>query len=366
MYNLSEIKEQLLKAVTLVDQYESKGFAIDRETALEIIRRAYEDLRFHDVGATTADTPIVPIVIPETAEEPEVEVEIIMPEAEEEAAEEEAAEEEETETEEEVEEVVEPAEEDEEVEETEEESAAESETTPEPVVEAEPEAEAEPEPEVEVEPEPEPEVEPEPAVEAEPVVEAEPESVVEPEPEVEVESEEPEKAVITEPSLFGDDEQWTRPTRSRRRLITLYRDEIHQHSADNSSSAETTTESEPEIATEPAPTQEIEDAVEPTRVLGEAIKPQPTLADTIVPQQSSISQSSVVTSLHSAISVGDRFMLIRDLFGGDEAQYNATIDTLESMDNLDDCIIYIAENFTWRASSDGAKLIMDLLQRKLS
>lgn len=339
MYNLSEIKEQLLKAVTLVDQYESKGFAIDRETALEIIRRAYEDLRFHDVGATTADTPIVPIVIPETAEEPEVEVEIIMPEAEEEAAEEEAAEEEtaeeeaaeeeETETEEEVE-VVEPAEEDEEEEEV--------------------------EPEVEVDPEPE--VEPEPVVEAEPAVEAE--------PEVEVESEEPEKTVITEPSLFGDDEQWTRPTRSRRRLITLYRDEIHQHSADNSSSAETTTESEPEIATEPAPTQEIEDAVEPTRVLGEAIKPQPTLADTIVPQQSSISQSSVVTSLHSAISVGDRFMLIRDLFGGDEAQYNATIDTLESMDNLDDCIIYIAENFTWRASSDGAKLIMDLLQRKLS
>ena len=341
---MSEIKEQLLKAVTLVDQYESKGFAIDRETALEIIRRAYEDLRFHDVNATTADSPIVPIVIPEATEEPEVEVEIIMPEAEEEAAEEE-----ETETEEEVEEVVEvvvPAEEDEEEEpevevvepaeeevpeETEEETAAESETTPEP----------------------------------EPEVETEPESESEPETEVEVESEEPEKAVITEPSLFGDDEQWTRPTRSRRRLITLYRDEIHQHSADNSSSAETTTESEPEIATEPAPTQEIEDAVEPTRVLGEAIKPQPTLADTIVPQQSSISQSSVVTSLHSAISVGDRFMLIRDLFGGDEAQYNATIDTLESMDNLDDCIIYIAENFTWRASSDGAKLIMDLLQRKL-
>lgn len=341
MYNLSEIKEQLLKAVTLVDQYESKGFAIDRETALEIIRRAYEDLRFHDVGATTADTPIVPIVIPEATEEPEVEVEIIMPEAEEEAAEEE-----ETETEEEVEEVVEvvvPAEEDEDEDE-------------------EPEVEVEVEPEPEVEAEPEPVVEPEPEAEPEPEVEAEPES----EPEVEVESEEPEKAVITEPSLFGGDEQWTRPTRSRRRLITLYRDEIHQHSADNSSSAETTTESEPEIATEPAPTQEIEDAVEPTRVLGEAIKPQPTLADTIVPQQSSISQSSVVTSLHSAISVGDRFMLIRDLFGGDEAQYNATIDTLESMDNLDDCIIYIAENFTWRASSDGAKLIMDLLQRKLS
>ncbi len=354
MYNLSEIKEQLLKAVTLVEEYESKGFAIDRETALEIIRRAYEDLRFHDVGATTADTPIVPIVIPETAEEPEVEVEIIMPEEEEEAAEEEETETEETETEEEVEEVVEvvvPAEEDEEDEEDEE-----VEPEVEVEVEAEPEVEAETEPVVEAEPEPEAEVV------VEPEVEAEPESEIE----VEVESEEPEKAVITEPSLFGDDEQWTRPTRSRRRLITLYRDEIHQHSADNSSSTETTTESEPEIATEPAPTQEIEDAVEPTRVLGEAIKPQPTIADTIVPQQSSISQSSVVTSLHSAISVGDRFMLIRDLFGGDEAQYNATIDTLESMDNLDDCIIYIAENFTWRASSDGAKLIMDLLQRKLS
>ena len=48
------------------------------------------------------------------------------------------------------------------------------------------------------------------------------------------------------------------------------------------------------------------------------------------------------------------------------AQYDSVIDTLDSLDNLDDCIIYIAENFTWRASSDGAKLVMDLLQRKLS
>ena len=54
------------------------------------------------------------------------------------------------------------------------------------------------------------------------------------------------------------------------------------------------------------------------------------------------------------------------LFAGDAEQYEKTMDVLEAMDNLDDCIIYIAENFAWRPSSDGAKLIMDLLQRKLA
>ena len=100
-------------------------------------------------------------------------------------------------------------------------------------------------------------------------------------------------------------------------------------------------------------------------MLADTIETPQTIADTI-PSQPSIGQSGAVTTLRSAISVGDRFMLIRELFGGDEVAYERTIDTLENFDNLDDCIIFIAENFTWRASSEGAKLVMDLLQRKLS
>ena len=72
-----------------------------------------------------------------------------------------------------------------------------------------------------------------------------------------------------------------------------------------------------------------------------------------------------MATLRGAINVVDRFMLMRDLFDDDAQLYEQTIDALEAMDNLDDCIIYIAENFAWRPSSEGAKLMMDLLQRKL-
>ena len=100
------------------------------------------------------------------------------------------------------------------------------------------------------------------------------------------------------------------------------------------------------------------------KVLGEVITPTTTIADTIAPVVS-VAEDRPVDTLRSAISVVDRFMLIRDLFDDDDQLYEQTIDELEKMDNLDDCIIYIAENFAWRPSSEGAKLMMDLLQRKL-
>ena len=100
------------------------------------------------------------------------------------------------------------------------------------------------------------------------------------------------------------------------------------------------------------------------KVLGEVITPTTTIADTITPVVS-VAEDRPVETLRGAINVVDRFMLIRDLFDDDADLYEQTIDELEKMDNLDDCIIYIAENFAWRPSSEGAKLMMDLLQRKL-
>ncbi len=333
MYYLTEIKEQLLKAITLVEEYEQNGFDIDRQTALDLIRRAYEELRFYDAQVLVNDpTPTAFKAVDETesTDEPEVEVEIIVPEP-------------------------------------------------------------TPEPEPVVEPTPEPEPEPEPTPEPEPVVEPTPE--LEPEPEPAVEPVEPAKVVVTEPSLFGDDDQWTRPAPSRRRLISLYQDDAHQEPKPRQRRKSAEVTPEPKVAEPtptPAPTPEpvpvptpapapapiptptpaptpapIPEVAEDKVVLADTIETPQTIADTI-PSQPSIGQSGAVTTLRSAISVGDRFMLIRELFGGDEAAYERTIDTLENFDNLDDCIIFIAENFTWRASSEGAKLVMDLLQRKLS
>ena len=342
--NLNQIKEELLRAAALVEDFGVNHLEIDRDAALNKIRQAYESLRFMSVEQLCKEEP-APYVMPTPEEaEPEVEVEFILPPS------------------------------------TEEEDIVLEDEPTEPEVESE--VEVEPEPVVESEPELEPESEPEPVVEVEEDFdideafepeedepEAEPEPIVEPEPEV--------KKVVVEPSLFGDYEPIVkRSTPSRRKIMALYEDEPApapkvepKVEPTPAPVAESAPVAEPEPTPAPAPAPVAEPKVEPivdseNKVLGEVITPTTTIADTITPVVS-VAEDRPVETLRGAISVVDRFMLIRDLFDDDAALYEQTMDELEKMDNLDDCIIYIAENFAWRPSSEGAKLMMDLLQRKL-
>ncbi|MBR6661999.1 MAG: hypothetical protein IKL34_02035, partial [Alistipes sp.] len=73
-----------------------------------------------------------------------------------------------------------------------------------------------------------------------------------------------------------------------------------------------------------------------------------------------------IKSLRQGIGLNDKFLMIRDLFDGNADEYEQAIDALDGFDDFDDCIIYIAENFAWNADSEGAKFIMQLLERKLS
>lgn len=73
-----------------------------------------------------------------------------------------------------------------------------------------------------------------------------------------------------------------------------------------------------------------------------------------------------VADLRQALCNNDRFLLARDLFGGDMDACGRTIDRLNEFDDLDECMIYIAENFDWNPNSDGAKLLVDLIERKLA
>ncbi len=94
-----------------------------------------------------------------------------------------------------------------------------------------------------------------------------------------------------------------------------------------------------------------------------------TLADTIAAPRdaaSELARGEAVTDLRAAIGLNDKFLLIRDLFGGDSVQYERTIDALNACADLDDCIVYIAENHVWNPSSDGAKRLIELLERKFS
>jgi len=71
------------------------------------------------------------------------------------------------------------------------------------------------------------------------------------------------------------------------------------------------------------------------------------------------------TVLGGAIGVDDRFIIIRDLFGGDPVHYDEAIAQLDAFDNLDDALIHIDATYRWNPSSEGARLLMEHLMRKL-
>ena len=359
---LKEIKENLLQAAELVGDFEANGMEIDRDVALDKIRAAYESLRFlyEETARETINKRNEDSEETEEDEEPEIEFEFVLPEQEdvepeeeiveeelieEEVVEEELAEEEVIEEELAEEEVAEEA-----VEEVVEEEFAEETITEEVVTEEIAE-------EVVTE-----EVE-EPATEEVEVEETAVEETVAEETE-EVVTEEP-KRVVAEPSLFGDDSLWGKasaPTQTLSKIMALYDDEeVAQPEPVAVPVVEPAVEVEEEVVVAP---EVVVTYTEPAhQVLGEVIEAPTTIADTITPVES-VAEVGSIDTLRGAISVVDRFLLIRDLFGDNEVLYEQTIDLLDKMDNLDDCIIYIAENFVWRPSSEGAKLIMDLLQRK--
>lgn len=100
------------------------------------------------------------------------------------------------------------------------------------------------------------------------------------------------------------------------------------------------------------------------RVLGEIINAdEKRLCDTIS-RPKDIAASARVASVRSAIGINDRFLLIRDLFGGDEAEYERAITAIDACANLDDCMVYIVEHYAWHSDTEGARLIVDLIERK--
>lgn len=106
-------------------------------------------------------------------------------------------------------------------------------------------------------------------------------------------------------------------------------------------------------------------------------KEEPTEDDAVVveePQYDGFAEPQVVDvataasasmSLRQSIGINDKFILLRDLFAGDNDYYESSIDKLDEFDNLDEAMLYIYDNFRWSPNSEGARLLMELLARKL-
>ena len=201
-------------------------------------------------------------------------------------------------------------------------------------------------------------------------------------------------------SLFGADEIHSRPRTKHHRMMSIYNDAqprpekvvdiskifdmemdepIFGRDAVNSARPAVTPRAEQRTApsAEPAPSPSPADTAGGRRPDGE---PQnTTLGDTIGARTQTLAYTlgkpaalaeeithTRIGSLRQAIGINDKFLMIRDLFDGDGEAYDEAIRTLDGFDTLDDCMIHIVENYAWNPDSEGAKLIMQLLERKLS
>lgn len=102
-------------------------------------------------------------------------------------------------------------------------------------------------------------------------------------------------------------------------------------------------------------------------VLGDILgTEQITIADNLAEQVIDVATATTANlSLRQTIAINDKFILMRDLFGGNNDYYEMAIDRLDSFDNLDDAMLYIYDNFHWNPNCEGARLLMELLARKL-
>ena len=362
--NIEFIKSEIKRLSLIVESWSEGNVipAVERDLALDKIKSLYDVLRFGESQGVVVEptaTVIPPVVENKLedmteAEEPEekdVEVEFIF-----------AEEDEEDETN--------PVEEESAEEESVVESAAETVIN---IDMAETEVAEKPEPE-------EPKVEPQPVKEETPVVD-----------EVKVEKKAPAaekpKPVASLNSLFGADEPRREPRSKHQRMMSIYNNESKPEKVvDISKIFDMDDEDDVEITAIPTPKPqsrvskvvELDDEpIVATNTLADAktvtladamAQNSTTLADTIAAPAALGEEinNSHIKSLRKAIGINDKFLMIRDLFGGDGDVYEQTLDALDEFDSFDDCLLYIAENHPeWNPDSEGAKFLTQLLERKL-
>jgi hypothetical protein len=372
--NCKTITERLKRVAAIVDSWKDENSVpqIERDIALGELRDIYNALLVVEAEEVENETPVAESE--DRGEDPDVEVEVVIEESEEDP------------------EATEPKHND----------ASSFESfydaldidallglTEETAIADEPKSEVpeseEPKSAVVAEPMPEPESdEPESAVVAEPTPEPEEELCVEEDEVLAIALQEqvlepvvvPESAhTPEEPKSMGaglfDLNDIPVRSKSRRKMISLY--------SDNPIPVQTTAESQkvevkavdnaPKV--DNAPVEDVTPkanvvASQPQQRLGDTFAEVKTLADQMAKDDNPTTPFNRITALRQAIGLNDKFLMIRDLFGGDAERYEATIDTLDEFEDLDECIIYIVENFRWNPDLEAAKLLVSLIERKLA
>ncbi|MBO7502708.1 MAG: hypothetical protein J6T32_05765 [Paludibacteraceae bacterium] len=117
-------------------------------------------------------------------------------------------------------------------------------------------------------------------------------------------------------------------------------------------------EEEPEPVMEPSQ-ESIQESVEP------APEPEPAPAMPHIPVQTSLF-GAPVQDIRKAISLGDRFLFQRELFGGSAERMQKTLDTINALGSFAEAEQYVHSNFHWDHDSSSYELFISVLKRRFA
>ena len=112
--------------------------------------------------------------------------------------------------------------------------------------------------------------------------------------------------------------------------------------------AEPIAQPQPEIPAEPAP----------------ETAPQPAPAHEDHPQAFSAQVGTPVDDIRKAISLGDRFLFVRELFANNGEELQKTIDILNGLSSLNEALAWIDAHQRWDKESKAYELFVNVLRRR--
>ena len=122
----------------------------------------------------------------------------------------------------------------------------------------------------------------------------------------------------------------------------------------------------------PQPQPQVEDKPLPAEEPAPHPVPQPAPAPAPAPAEPArqTAQSGLtgapVADIRQAISLGDRFLFQRELFGGNGELMQKTLETLNALSSLQEAVDYTGKHFNWDKESTAAELFMNVLRRRFS
>jgi hypothetical protein len=81
---------------------------------------------------------------------------------------------------------------------------------------------------------------------------------------------------------------------------------------------------------------------------------------------SSFTASVPVTNLSNAIGINDRFLFVREIFGGDQSAYNTAIEQLNGTANAEEALKIISRYQAGNSDSAAVKQLMEIVKRKFT